>query len=57
MSKKEFQKNEACAGKHRHEDKNKALAAASHYRNKFKDNVKPYRCRFCDGWHIGHSRF
>jgi hypothetical protein len=47
----------SCKSKVRHETKAKAVKAANRFNSnnqcKKKDQRKPYRCRFCEGWHIG----
>ena len=35
----------------------RAEAKSSSRRNRRDDgSVRPYRCRYCDGWHLGHGR-
>lgn len=44
----------SCGGKHKYKSKNEAefsLFNAKVYRSGF---CVTYKCKFCDGWHIGH---
>jgi hypothetical protein len=50
-----------CLGKERHASE-AAARAAHQFRVQQKvvrsgDGARAYRCRFCQGWHIGHWRF
>ena len=47
----------SCVGKHRHASMAKARAhIRSHARDFHGDRVSAYACRFCGGFHVGHSR-
>lgn len=46
-----------CTGKVKHETEaaaRRALAVSAR-RPKFEGTVGVYRCRFCRGWHLGHT--
>ena len=47
-------KHASCSGKHKHLSERKALAHASSVYNTSGVKVKPYRCIFCNFWHVGH---
>jgi hypothetical protein len=48
-------KGRGCDGKQRHDTKAKALAQLrSLQRNYAARGIVVYRCRHCDGWHVGH---
>lgn len=54
MSSKRCERRRSCEGKKRHGTPAEAGSAAWHARVKSGDNIWPYRCPFCRGWHIGH---
>lgn len=58
MSSKRRIRRKACKGKIRHADAASAWSALSALnRNKgYQGPMNAYACRFCGGWHIGHSR-
>lgn len=58
MSSKRRLRRKSCEGKIRHVDAGAAQAALTALvRNKgWQGPMNPYKCRFCGGWHIGHSR-
>lgn len=43
-----------CLKKRRHETEEDAVRAAREFREDRGEEVKHYKCLFCDGWHIGH---
>jgi hypothetical protein len=49
MSSKRRIRRNACTGKRRFATLTEALAA-----NRFR--ITAYRCAFCSGWHLGHSK-
>lgn len=64
-SKRRIRRN-ACTSKRRHDNPDAAWAAAKALRKSGKDyksarlvgggvRLSAYRCKFCGGWHIGHS--
>lgn len=53
MSSKRALRRKQCKGKVRHETREFALIALRHTRSY--GNLSPYKCRFCGGWHIGHT--
>lgn len=54
MSSKCRLRRRSCQGKIRHSSLRAALAAARPFGALLHDDVEPYHCRFCHGWHIGH---
>jgi hypothetical protein len=44
----------ACTSKAVFVSRGEAKALTRHGRRT--DGVKPYRCRWCGGWHLGHAR-
>lgn len=53
----EFKRFEAqCRGKQKHGSKGKADAAARSYEDRFGGTMAVYPCKFCKGWHVGHSQ-
>jgi hypothetical protein len=55
MSSKRRIRRNACKGKYRHKNKTRAVAAAISYQKDFGQHMSSYHCKFCKGWHIGHS--
>jgi hypothetical protein len=56
MASKRRQRRNACTGKHRHPDKQRANDHAYGLRRKEGDyNLHSYKCPFCRFWHVGHS--
>lgn len=53
-SKRRLRRN-ACTGKQRHATQEQAVAHAIHHRKHLGGSwLSAYRCRFCNGWHVGH---
>jgi len=52
-------KGRSCDGKKRYESKAAANAQIdSMYKAKMAiTRMVPYECKYCGGWHVGHSRF
>lgn len=44
-----------CVRKQQHSSYNKALASAKQLFIRTNQVCKPYRCAYCDQWHIGHA--
>lgn len=45
----------SCLSKVRHFTREAAQAKADRLRNgQGEDNIEPYPCKFCGGWHVGH---
>jgi hypothetical protein len=45
----------SCRSKVRHDGRREAMAVAKTQMNRLGGGrVDAYRCRFCDGWHVGH---
>lgn len=55
MASKRRQRRNGCTGKNRYPDQESAFVGCQRHRKDFGVNMKPYRCQFCNGWHIGHS--
>lgn len=53
MSSKRALRRKQCKGKVRHETEAYALIALRNTRSI--GNLSAYSCRFCGGWHIGHT--
>lgn len=51
-----YLRESSCDGKHRHATMAKARAHARLFRKRSGDNLRPYHCCFCGGFHLGHSR-
>jgi hypothetical protein len=48
-----------CAAKHRHKSQGAAEAqrrSLSRTKESVPDNLGPYHCQFCGGWHLGRRR-
>jgi hypothetical protein len=46
----------SCLSKVRHVTREAAQAKANRLRcAQDEQNIEPYSCRFCGGWHVGHS--
>lgn len=43
-----------CIGKARYLQRAHAKRAASQIRRNGNNHLRPYRCRFCQCWHLGH---
>lgn len=58
MSSKRHIRRRACAGKQRHADQAAAFAHLTSLRRRsaYTGALDAYRCRFCKGWNVGHSR-
>lgn len=54
MASKRRQRRKACEGKVRHSGPDAAFAVMRALTRRRLDHGKPYPCRFCKGWHIGH---
>lgn len=49
--------NRSCLQKVKYHTKDSAKKTAKAMRLKFKEkNIKPYRCKYCPFWHVGHTR-
>jgi hypothetical protein len=44
----------SCGGKIRLTSRGEARGAARYLVRPSSGTVRPYCCRFCDGWHVGH---
>lgn len=47
----------SCHGKFKHPSAEKAERSAAHMAEKKKEPFEAYKCRHCDGWHVGHPKF
>ena len=54
MSSKRRLRRKGCEGKVRHASKSDGDYAAHLARQKYRDGLFAYRCRFCRGYHVGH---
>jgi hypothetical protein len=54
MASKRRIRRKSCTGKIRHASKEEARIAAQKLRAKG-EIVGVYLCRFCNGWHVGHT--
>jgi hypothetical protein len=54
MASKRALRKKSCEGKIRFATNDNAMKAAVSYMRKFGGWMKPYRCRFCGHYHIGH---
>lgn len=56
MSSKRRLRRKSCAGKRRFESLTEALTAQCNLNRKrdWGDRMRPYRCKFCSGFHFGH---
>ncbi len=45
-------KKRQCDGKLKHT----SILAANEYLYQSKDDMEVYKCKFCDGYHLGHSK-
>jgi hypothetical protein len=46
----------SCLSKVRHVTREAAQAKADRLMgHQGEDNIEPYPCKFCGGWHVGHS--
>ncbi len=52
-SKRRLRRN-ACDGKKRHSNKDEALTAYRNVRRRH-GRMRAYQCKWCNGWHLGHS--
>lgn len=57
MSSKRAIRRRSCSRKHRHADQASAWAALRALQRAKGDQgrLQPYSCRFCGGWHFGHT--
>jgi hypothetical protein len=53
-SKRRIRRN-MCDGKKRHRSEQGAIIAIK--KTASRHPMRPYRCRFCGCWHIGHAQF
>lgn len=47
----------SCEGKVMHKTEEGALRAAAAMAKKTREPFEAYKCRYCPGYHVGHSRF
>ncbi len=52
----ESERARSCGNKRRYESEREALDGAYLIRMQGGESLDAYRCRFCGGWHLGHSR-
>lgn len=52
-----LERDHACKGKHRHKSRGAAEAHIRSFEKQGRASKRDaaYRCRFCRGWHVGHS--
>lgn len=55
MASKRHIRRVSCSGKARHKTADFAEVAAVKMRKKTGDHFNVYKCRFCNGYHIGHK--
>lgn len=48
-------RKKSCLGKIRFESMGRANKACRAYKHRFGQKMNPYKCSFCDGYHIGHE--
>jgi hypothetical protein len=46
----------SCESKRRYTTSSEAESTAQHRREESGELLDIYPCRFCDGWHIGHTQ-
>lgn len=56
----DWRRDRGCTGKHKHESFEAAAVQSRLWRSSKKGmnkgkRVKPYKCQYCDGFHVGHS--
>lgn len=54
MASKRRVRRNACTGKVRHRQASHAAYHVKLLRDKGEQSIGYYRCRFCNGWHVGH---
>lgn len=58
MASKRRQRRKQCDGKRRYKDQGEAMAGLRWVCKNFPNQVgqlRSYRCKFCNGWHLGHG--
>ena len=55
MSSKRHLRRKSCEGKIRHADKGGAVQQINSLWRLSHEHMRPYHCRFCGGWHVGHK--
>jgi hypothetical protein len=57
MASKRRQRRKQCEGKRRYGTQTEALTAQCNLNRKrgWSEKLSPYRCRFCHGFHFGHT--
>ena len=56
LAKKEKARKEACEGKQKHSTKIKATGHLISLKMTGATQMKEYKCKYCNGWHVGHKR-
>lgn len=46
-----------CEGKLRYPSLKDARLSATEMSRRIGRDISPYRCRFCESWHVGHTPF
>jgi len=55
MSSKRKLRRKKCEGKTRYTTRDSAWCAARKLKKTLAQNIRAYKCKFCKGWHIGHT--
>lgn len=53
MSSKRRVRRQICSGKVRYDNEQLAIGASSRAYRQWGKWMRPYHCKFCNGWHVG----